>query len=574
MTRTLQIVLFLFIFALSANVSFGQKPTPTPKATASDDSDDDGIINADDACLFDKGTKANKGCPGEDEKLTSAEAKKQNQPFSNCQFIIEDEGCREFYGNSAEDLRSIFGQFPRNGEYPQLGVQFYLWGPKDITAKELVGEIKFYGPYEQTVKPFAGNPGKKIGWNASRDDIIKNYGEPTGEKNWDTGMKIVELFYGETLKIKLVDGKIYTVTIIYGNYQAESSAYYAKLENEKKEKQEKERLAKIQAEADRKARANKTLEEKLEDYRKKLKERDGIKTTDEEDEKETKKLKEKLDSLESNIDILATPTPKPTPTTAATPKPTPVVVQTTNTAANGSISDCKLILSEGCRNYFFGTNIGAIRTQLGLKEGSYNRTLSMQVYNWSGIELYVEPSSGRVITIRIDEYVKDWKPAKNLKWGEGMNKIKEKYSGGEYSRIYNGESLKFPDYDLQFREGNLHRIEFEQPLTESESAAKAIRERSDDAIELEKYRAENTPKAQAEKMRSDYKETISYLKEYSQKINYYNVNRDAEKVKLYQKLALSEIDSFIKRYAGKMPKDMEDQLSGFRSQLADKVAPN
>lgn len=535
-------------------------------AQSSDDTDGDGIKNSEDLCPNDKGSKANKGCPRDDEEQTPENLKtgsklSDEQPFSDCKFIIEDEGCRKFYGSSASELRSIFGQFPPNGEYPELGVQFYLWGQESDKLEALVGEIKFYGPDEKTVRPFAGLPGKKIGWNATREDIIKTYGEPTGEQNWNNAFKIVELSYNDTLKIKLVDGKIYTVTIIYDKYKAESSAYYTKLENEKKARVEKERLAKLQAELERKTQANKTLEERLKEYRDKQKEKDDGKTSEE--AKDDKYLEE-LDSLKSNIDILATP--KPTPTTTNPTKPV--------SAENGNFADCKLILSEGCRNYFFQTNIDAIQRQLGFKAGSYNQTLSMQVYNWAGIELYVEPSSGRVITIRIDEYVKDWKPNKNLKWGEGMSKTQEKQKGGKYTRTYSGESLIFLNYILLFRDGKLIQIEFEQPLTASESATKATREKSDDAIALERYRAENTPEAQKAKMMSDYKEAMSYLREYSQKIDHYYLNGDREKVKLYQGLALSTINRFLERYDGKMSKEMKEQFLGFKAQLTEPKQPN
>lgn len=189
-----------------------------------------------------------------------------------------------------------------------------------------------------------------------------------------------------------------------------------------------------------------------------------------------KKQSQKLDSLKSNITFEPTPTPKATPT--------PVTVKT------GSLADCKFVLSDGCRNYFMTSTIDQIGVQLGLGDGFYNRTISMLVYHGKGLELWVEPSSRRIIVTKIDRYIENWKPSKDLKWGEGFSKLQKKIGNGQYSRFVSLERLKYPNFTLYFDNTELKIVEYEQESDEFELAAKKKRETVDDQITLARDRAD------------------------------------------------------------------------------------
>ncbi len=616
MNRIITILLITTVFALSANFVFAQQPTPTPKVTANDDNDGDGVKNADDACPGDKGTAANKGCPGKDDdvEISREEAKKQrekldslksnitfdptptpkstpnpktkpgeykspNQALKDCKFIIKDPGCKKFFGMSSAELDSSFGKRSDANSFTELGLFFYIWGDRSAGVNETVAEVTFYGEGSRSYKKFYGQPSEELNWNASREDVIKLYGAPTKEDSWSdsSNRKFISIKYGENYSLKFTDGKLDEITIRSERHNADVADYFVRLEEEKKRLDEahRVRLAK-QAEEDRKAQTNKTLEERLEDYWNKIKERDGIKTTGEQNDEEAKKLKAKLDSLESNIDIMATPKPQVVPATASTPKSTPPVVPITDTGANGTVSDCKIIISDGCRNYLMNSTIDKLKSELGLQGGSYNRIISLQVYERKGIELWVEPSSGRVKVAKIDRYVPDWKPAKDIKWGDNLSKIEKKYPNGKLSIRRNGDALIYPNYELHtaFMEG-LKLVQFEQSNSESEQSAKKKRETVDDQIMLEKDRADtayaNSPAGIKAAFDSMHSQVESYANQANKKVEEFNKNeltyevlewrkRKEDEIYSIRKKAIDLINDFLSKNAGKLPQAMIDHL--------------
>jgi hypothetical protein len=126
MNNIIKIILLTIFFAVSANVIFGQSATPTPTVMATDDSDGDGVKNSEDLCPNDKGTLANKGCPGKDDQKRSNETPKKQDSiakvelvdsatsprpqnnnqvgsFADCKYILSD-GCRNYFYQSGIDV--------------------------------------------------------------------------------------------------------------------------------------------------------------------------------------------------------------------------------------------------------------------------------------------------------------------------------------------------------------------------------------------------------------------------------------------------------------------------------------
>lgn len=154
---------------------------------------------------------------------------KLENAFADCQFIIEDVGCRKFYGKSGEELNSIFGDTPKNGSYSKLGIWFYMWSPSRDKAKT-VGEVKFYGKNIGDGTRFSGKPGKNLDWNASPSDVIKIYGKPASQSEWTNSDKTVEsaMGYGNDLSMRFENEKLVEITLTNPKYIEESDAYLEK----------------------------------------------------------------------------------------------------------------------------------------------------------------------------------------------------------------------------------------------------------------------------------------------------------------------------------------------------------
>lgn len=179
MNKLIKIILLTIVIGLSVNFIFGQI-TPNQQATTNDDSDGDGVKNADDACPTEKGTIANKGCPGKDDK-TPATIEYKNllltesdrKALADCQYVLEDTGCAKFVGKTLSEIQAIFGKSDSYGDYYRLGIHF--WYFNDVKLEE----ITFQGVIsDKNYSPFVGQPGKKINWNATTEETIAQYGTP------------------------------------------------------------------------------------------------------------------------------------------------------------------------------------------------------------------------------------------------------------------------------------------------------------------------------------------------------------------------------------------------------------
>ena len=242
-----------------------------------------------------------------------------------------------------------------------------------------------------------------------------------------------------------------------------------------------------------------------------------------------------------------------------------------------TINEFKYILSEGFKGFIFSLTQNELCTQLNLKDCS-DENLSHKY----GISAFADKSTGKIIKIEFDERGK-WKPNDNLKFGEKLKKVQEKYAGGSHASFTLSEYLRFNGFEMQFYNGKLFKIIFERNKTEEEAffekiiaeeknRTESIERAKELAIENKKSSQqkidEAKEKAQREtaQMEADYK---TLLDELDSKL------RIGEQVLQSEKKAIAAggsfakavkdkidkvaaggdaiIDSFIKKYQGKVP---------------------
>lgn len=210
-----------------------------------------------------------------------------------------------------------------------------------------------------------------------------------------------------------------------------------------------------------------------------------------------------------NISTPTIQTPKTIQTPTPTPTPTPVALKT------GMLSDCKIILSEGCRNYFFQTPISEISNELGIK-AQYDKDISMDLYRGDGITLIVDPTTGRISSLTITEYNKlGLKPNNKVKWEANWEKVKKEFGEG---RSYN-DGIHYPTFTVDFRFSKLYSVTFFGPKdSKEEEAAYWNRRRTDIQAGKESEReaeiAANPPEAierKKQQMEIDYNELLNQL---------------------------------------------------------------
>ena len=197
-------------------------------------------------------------------------------------------------------------------------------------------------------------------------------------------------------------------------------------------------------------------------------------------------------------------------TTSTTSTTTPVVAKT------GSLADCKIVLSEGCRNYLLQAKAADILPQVTdafIFEG--NKLVS----NIFGAEL-VEGTGGVLSASFIESKSRPNKPAENLKWGESVESVKKKY--GEPLQIRsdtNRATHSYKDFQFGYVNNKLGSVKFSRDKTESEIAAEQIFNRE----KLEAERIANTPENRAKKFKADaiaaYYETVEQC---NRIMGYYN----------------------------------------------------
>lgn len=241
----------------------------------------------------------------------------------------------------------------------------------------------------------------------------------------------------------------------------------------------------------------------------------------------------------------------------------------------GTFADCKFILTEDCQNYFMQSTINDLRSQFTLRENS------AEFYKGDGFEVSVEPSSGGILEVK---FYKSFgkKPSNNIKWGEGISKVQEKYGQGKYSR-FTQEYLNYPGIELEFWNGDLSFITFKRERTTSELLAYNIRQVKEYEAKTKTELAEatiqalKTPEQKAkeiadakvrkeEQMQTDYEQLLDQLeakiREGERIINSEKTAIAAggifkkaveNKLDKVRESGISLVDSFSKKYQGMIP---------------------
>lgn len=258
------------------------------------------------------------------------------------------------------------------------------------------------------------------------------------------------------------------------------------------------------------------------------------------------------------------PSSTPTPTPTSTPKP----VEAYPAVKSGSLADCKQILSDGCRNFLLNSNIADVAPALGLIKQSAEK------YTKSGLTAYIEPTSGGIIEFRIQQD-SGWKPADNLKFGEKMSKVKEKYPTSEYENgRYYDDYLVFPNYTLGFEKGKLHRVILKRDRTDLEQTAKRTRDAEIRRQEAE-AEANKTPEQHAKEMLAIYQSFHDRIEAKVKRHNelagelkdpvvnafpsmFYSRKEEMSKIRIE---IPKMIDDFLKKYAGQLSQAMINHLN-------------
>lgn len=248
------------IFLIITLFSFLAIFSPNAFAQSSDDSDGDGIKNSEDACPFEKGSLANKGCPDKDEPTPTATplpkpniaktlTPSPNKQLSDCRYIIDDSGCNKFFGMSKSKITSDFGIGNKYGSYTDIGIFFYLNG---LDNQEVVDEITFYGnsgESSQYFKPYFGQPAKNLNWDSTMEEAIRIFGEPTSR--WQGADKPVSTIrYDDSLRLDFENNKL--VRIVLRDPKADAR-YLARREAESKKEVRESQLKETQTKAQNEA---------------------------------------------------------------------------------------------------------------------------------------------------------------------------------------------------------------------------------------------------------------------------------------------------------------------------------
>jgi len=611
-------------------------------AQSSDDTDGDGVKNSEDACPTLKGSVSGKGCPDEkvdQPKVSSASGsgssldslksnidimaapkpsptpradvprkKAPNAALSDCQFILDDKGCSKFFGRSESELTALFGKPHDNNSYTDLGLFFYVWGDRSAGVPDTVAEVTFYGDRNEAYKKFFGQPSSRIRWNATKEEVISVLGKPTEERSSvdRSNVQYANLSYSELLRLIFEDNKLIEITIRYDKHNADVAEYFVRLEEEKKRLNEQHlaRLRQIQAEEDRKAQANKSLEQRLNEYRDARKANDGDSAAAD----EAKKQQDKLDSLKSNIDVFAPPTPKPTPS------PTPSQAGQTSlsdkelddlksniifgkiapeiAASNPAAGlDCKYILDfEKCRNVLFAMSSRDVLKKFGETKGEKFGMVAKYTYKGMIIDVAntdlveeVEFKGYSMLDSDLRSPFTERVPAQDIGWGAGKDKIIKRFGKPQSEtrmKGVDGQKLEHLWYDndhlnFDFEDGKLIAINIKRKVSDDEYARmRQNLQRERDEIEARKTPAQRArDKAMEEARVIQYEfdrlhESLDLLQNRANTmIRGMSVTNPSKRyaqekdVSLLRSEGIRMIEDLLKKYKGRLPANVIDHLS-------------
>lgn len=280
----------------------------------------------------------------------------------------------------------------------------------------------------------------------------------------------------------------------------------------------------------------------------------------------------------ASIAVPAT-TPTPTFTPAPNPTPTPIV------AKSGTFEDCKIVISEGCRSYFFQPNNDEIHWKFLFTKTKTNDVLFIWNSKAENFALVVEPSTGGILAVTFDKKSRT-KPAPNLKWDESKTSVQKKYPEPQINSVGN---YVYKNFIFHFEDDKLSKITLNREATEAEIIAyntqKAANERAERAkADAEKAKAKaaeayaNTIEGKAAKLMERLNVNINYinyLTERHNKIKAGNANNRAAQIiddnwgeipKLLKQIEATKrqsidfIDEFLKLYGNKIDAATKSKL--------------
>lgn len=219
-----------------------------------------------------------------------------------------------------------------------------------------------------------------------------------------------------------------------------------------------------------------------------------------------------------------------------------------------TINDFKYILSDGFKDFLLGLTQNELCSQLILKDCS-DENLTHKY----GISVFADKSTGKIIKIEFDERGK-WKPNDNLKFGEKLKKVQEKYAGGSHASFTLSEYLRFNGFEMQFYDGKLYKITFERNKTVEETFFEKI-------IAEEKNRTESIERAKelANENKKSPQQKIDEAKEKAQ--------RETAQMEVDYKTLLDELDVKLREGDRIIKSEMTAIAAGglFKKAVQDKL---
>jgi len=244
------------LFSLMDNVikAFQSAKPPAP---AVKDTDGDGVVDSEDLCPIEKGTKANKGCADDEAPRSAADIKREREALDSlrsnieigrpaepkptpaptpsvsaasvlqnteCSVIVAGKGCGKLALGAAEsEIESLLGKpdvvAEGNHRYFAAGIVVRYTSGRTVEQISFIRNSPFRG---NNYKPFAGIPDRNVPWQASVPQIKGVYGSP--QVHWDTrnlaGVKIDTLTYSN-IKFELFEGTLREVEV--GNFYKTSA---------------------------------------------------------------------------------------------------------------------------------------------------------------------------------------------------------------------------------------------------------------------------------------------------------------------------------------------------------------
>lgn len=245
----------------------------------------------------------------------------------------------------------------------------------------------------------------------------------------------------------------------------------------------------------------------------------------------------------------------------ATPTPTPVAAKT------GTLDDCKIIISEGCRSYLLQAKASDILLQRSDAVVSNFNTLVTNEFKGE-----LAGDKGKIYSAEFSgEFNKKRnRPAENLKWEESVKSVIKKYGEPLEIRLDIRRAYHtYKDFQFQYFDNKLSWVVISRDKTESETAA--VRVFNDRSMEAERI-LRNAPVDKTKSAIAAYRQAVT---EYNRLMAYHNkkveeMNRAAKDSKIaYDILGIWNIPK-----ADQALRDMRKVLSDLLAKHGENLPPN